>query len=453
MKKRGPAPRHEEQGMSMRRCCFLIATSFLLIGILAPAALAGNKTRRVSVDTEGGDPVGFNGDPSVSADGRFVAFSSYADDLVAGDRNRLTDVFVRDVRTRTTVRASADIGGGDPSGHSYDPSISADGRFVAFSSDAPDLVAGDENGYRDVFVRDLVTETTVRASLDARGGDPNEGSYTPSITPDGRYVAFSSWAFDLVVGDGNRFFDVFVRDLVAGKTVRASVDIGGGDPDDGSYDPSISADSRYVAFSSDAPDLVAGDENGYRDVFVRDLVTGTTARASVDTVGEDPDAGSNYPSISADGRYVAFDSWASDLVAGDTNALSDVFVRDLVAGASIRVSVDTGGGNPNNSSKTSSITADGRYVAFGSHASDLIVGDGNEWSDVFVRDLVAGATVRASVDIEGGDPNGPSYELSISSNARYVAFSSFASDLVDDDGNRRADVFMTRDPALAGVSG
>lgn len=330
-----------------------------------------------------------------------------------------------------------------------DPSLSADGGFVAFHSVASDLVAGDGNGVHDVFVRDLMAGTTMRASLDLAGRDPNGRSMDPSLSADGRYVAFQSYASDLVAGDGNHAADVFVRDLVGGTTTRASVDAEGGDPNGSSYAPAFSADGRYVAFFSFASDLVPGDGGGHSDVFVRDLVAGVTVRASVDTEGGDPNRWSFFPSVSADGRYVAFHSYASDLVPGDRNAFTDVFVRDLVAGTTVRGSVDTEGGDPNSASTSTSISAEGRYVVFYSYASDLVPGDENNWSDVFVRDLVAGATLRASVDLGGGDPNWNSTYPSISADGRYVAFDSLASDLVARDGNGAQDVFITPNPALA----
>ncbi len=220
-----------------------------------------------------------------------------------------------------------DTTGGDPDSFSQFPSISADGRYVAFESVATDLVVGDGNGLADVFVRDLQTNTTVRVSVDTAGGDPDNVSMNASISADGRYVAFDSWATDLVLGDGNGMGDVFVRDLQTNTTTRVSVDTAGGDPDSWSMNPSISADGRYVAFGSNATDLVAGDGNGTLDIFVRDLQTNTTTRVSVGTAGGDPDSPSQFPSISADGRYVAFDSWATNLVAGDGNGTFDVFVR------------------------------------------------------------------------------------------------------------------------------
>jgi Tol biopolymer transport system component len=411
-------------------------------------ALASVGTKQVSVTRRGGDPVRDSAATSISSDGRFVAFQSEAGDLVSDDHTiRWPDIFVREVLTGITVRASVDSGGGDPDLGSYDPSISADGRYVAFYSNASNLVSEDENGYvADVFVRDLVAGTTVLASVDTGGGDPNDSSFgPPSISAEGRYVAFQSLASDLVAGDGNGLTDVFVRDLVAGTTVRASVDTGGGDPNDYSFGPSISADGRYVAFSSYASDLVDDDGNGTGDIFVRDLMAETTTRASVDTGGGDSNGASASPFITPDGRYVAFQSFASDLVAGDGNAFSDVFVRDLVAGTTVRASIDTEGGDPNSGSFGPSISGDGRYVAFSSYASDLVDDDGNGTGDIFVRDLMAETTTRASVDTGGGDSNGASsYLPSISADGRSVAFDSIAGDLVPGRGDRGLDVFIAR---------
>ncbi len=423
----------------------------LLLGLVAAYAdPPGNE--RISVDTAGLDPNGPSQDPSISADGRYVAFSSDASDLVAGDGNGFRDVFVRDRQTSITTRVSVDTGGLDSNGASESPSISADGRYVAFHSDASDLVVGDGNGFRDVFVRDRQTNTTTRVSVDTGGLDSNGMSQNPSISADGRYVAFASDASDLVAGDGNGLADIFVRDRQTNTTTRVSVDTGGLDSNGASARPSISADGRYVAFRSAATDLVLVpvDANGANDIFVRDLQTNTTVRASVDTGGGDSNGGSLYASISADGRYVTFTSAASDLVAGDGNGTTDVFVRDLQTNTTTRVSVNTTGGDPNSFSQDSSISADGRYVAFESFASNLVAGDGNVANDIFVRDRQTNTTTRVSVDTTGLDPNGTSWNSSISPDGRYVAFASWATDLVPGDGNATPDVFMRSrgDPTL-----
>jgi Tol biopolymer transport system component len=424
----------------------LVLVSAIGLGLAAShGALAAVGTTQISVTAGGQDVAGESTNSAVSRNGRYVAFASEAADLVQGDHtSSWPDIFLRDLATGTTSRVSVATDGGDPNGGSYYPVISANGRYVAFWSSASNLVPGDGNGVMDVFVRDLVAGTTVRASVDAAGGDANGHSSGSSISDDGRYVAFVSIASDLVAGDADGFVDVFVRDLWAKTTVRASSDMQGGDPNGYNGSSAISANGRYVAFRSYASDLVPNDGNGKDDVFVRNLQTGITVRASVDTDGGDPDKSSGNPWMSADGRYVAFRSQASDLVPGDTNGHDDIFVRDLVAGTTVRASVDTDGGNPNSGSFDPAISANGRYVAFWSYASDLVAGDGNGMFDVFVRDLSAGTTVRASADTGGGDPDGQSKSPSISPDGRYVSFCSSATDLVGGSGDAGLDVFLAR---------
>jgi Tol biopolymer transport system component len=408
---------------------------------------------RASVDTNGGDPNGYSNLPSISGDGRYVAFESAASDLVPGDGNGAEDVFVRDLQAGTTIRASVDTAGGDPDGWSELASISGNGRYVAFTSRAPDLVPGDGNGTWDVFVRDIQAGTTTRASIDTAGGDPNDASYPWSISADGRYVAFQSYASDLVPGDGNGESDVFVRDLQAGTTVRASVDTAGGDPDGQSSAPSISGDGRVIAFESAASDLVPGGYTG--NVFVRDLQAGTTTPVDVDTADGDPDSGGVEPSISTDGRYVAFRSEASDLVPDDGNNTDDIFLRDLQAGTTVRASVDTAGGDPDGGSEDPSVNGDGRYVAFRSSASDLVPSDGNGVEDIFVRDLTSARTIRLSQDLIHREANGDlTFSPSISADGRFVAFSSYATNLVPGDRNGDEDVFVkyARVVTVTGIS-
>ena len=304
-----------------------------------------------------------------------------------------------------TERVSVATGGGQGSGGSYRPSISADGRFVSFESIAPDLVAGDTNGVPDIFVHDRQSGTTERVSVATGGGQVSDGSFNsvPSISADGRFVSFDSYAPDLVAGDTNGYTDVFVHDRQSGTTERVSVATGGGQGGDFSYAPSISADGRFVSFHSDAPDLVVGDTNGARDVFVHDRQAGTTERVSVATGGGQGSGGSGSyrPSISADGRFVSFDSYAPDLVAGDTNGVPDIFVHDRQSGTTERVSVATGGGQGNGYSYDPSISADGRFVSFGSSAPDLVAGDTNGVADVFVstNPLFDGGAPAAGLDL------------------------------------------------------
>jgi len=327
--------------------------------------------------------------PALSADVRFAVFSSYANNVVPGDTNGTYptghDVFVRDRLNGTTERVSVDSLEAQANGESYGYSISADGRYVAFQSDASNLVAGDTNASADVFLRDRQLGLTERMSVDSSGTEGNGESGLAQISADGRYVAFYSRASNLVAGDTNGFSDAFVHDRQTGATVRTSVATGGTQGDGDTYQTTISADGLHVAFYSDASNLVASDTNGARDVFVRDLQSGITERVSLDSGGAQGNAHSSGATISADGRYVVFASVADNLVAGDVNLESDAFVRDRQSGTTERVSVDSNGAEGHNDSFGGTVSSDGRYVAFWSLAN-LAEGDTNSWGDVYVRD-------------------------------------------------------------------
>jgi Tol biopolymer transport system component len=405
--------------------------------------------KRVSVASDGTQGNNDSYHPSISADGRYVAFNSSASNLVSGDTNGSSDIFVRDLLTNTTRRVSLATDGTQGNYNSNSPSISADGRYVAFYSFASNLVSGDTNGPGDIFVRDLLTNTTRRVSVATDGTQGNSVSYSPSISADGRYVAFNSSASNLVSGDTNGSSDIFVRDLLTNTTRRVSLATDATQGNGFSYYPSISADGRYVAFESYASNLVSGDTNGTKDIFVRDLLTNTTRRVSLATDGTQGNyhSGSpSSPSISADGRYVAFNSDASNLVSGDTNNAPDIFVRDLLTNTTRRVSLATEGTQGNSYSYYPSISADGRYVAFNSDASNLVSGDTNNVPDIFVRDLLTNTTRRVSLDTDGTQGNNDSYFPSISADGRYVAFDSGASNLVSGDTNGSRDIFVASVP-------
>jgi Tol biopolymer transport system component len=402
---------------------------------------------RVSVDSNGTQ--GNNGslDPSISADGRYIAFRSFANNLVSGDTNNTFDIFVYDTVANTTRIVSVDDNGTQGNDDSSRPSISADGRYVAFVSYASNLVSGDTNYTSDIFVYDTVANTTRIVSVATDGTQGDRDSLTPSISADGRYVAFGSYASTLVSGDTNNVNDTFVYDTVVNTTRIVSVATDGTQGNKDSGTPSISADGRYVAFVSDASNLVSGDTNNTSDIFVYDTVANTTRIVSVATDGTQGNDDSSRPSISADGRYVAFNSYASNLVSGDTNNTFDIFVYDTVANTTRIVSVDDNGTQGNDGSSRPSISADGRYVAFNSNASNLVSGDTNNANDIFVYDTVANTTSRVSVDSNGtlgnSFPYDPfSYKPSLSADGRYVAFDSDASNLVSDDTNGDYDIFV-----------
>jgi Tol biopolymer transport system component len=289
----------------------------------APAA----ETTLVSVHSDGTQGDDVSSFASISAHGRYVAFTSAASTLVTGDTNNGLDVFVHDRQTGTTTRVSLGLNGNQANGSSQEPSISAGGRYIAFYSGASNLVRGDTNRASDVFVYDRQTGTTSRVSLRSNGNQANRNSSVPSISGNGRYVAFYSNASNLVRGDTNDKFDAFVHDRQTGTTRRVSISSNGNQGNRSSYFPSISGDGRYVAFFSGASNLVRGDTNSRFDVFVRDRQTGTTRRVSVGPNGSQGNRVSGWPSISGDGQYVAFQSNASNLVPGDANNTYDLFVR------------------------------------------------------------------------------------------------------------------------------
>lgn len=413
---------------------------FVTITLSACLAATAATTTRVSVagvNTQVGGPSDY---PSVSADGRYVAFVSSASKLVPGDTNGMQDVFWRDTVAGVTRRVSVSTAGEQADAPSYSPSISGDGRYVAFMSGASNLIANDANIWNDVYLHDCTSGQTILVSKSSTGNQGNDDSYSPAISADGRYVAFVSMSDNLVTGDNNWFTDIFVRDLVAGQTTMVSVADNGALPNDWSFDPSISSDGRKIAFTSYATNLVSGDTNGYLDVFVRDRVAGTTVRVSRNSAGVQGNYDSQWPSMSGGGRYVAFESGANNLVTGDTNKASDVFLHDLNSGTTTRVSLTNADRQAVMSSGKPAVSADGRYIAFASESA-LVSNDTNRYNDVFVRDRFTGTTSLVSVATDGTPGDGDSSTPVITPEGRYVVFVSAATTLVTGDTNGVYDLF------------
>ncbi|HET9692750.1 MAG TPA: choice-of-anchor D domain-containing protein, partial [Steroidobacteraceae bacterium] len=343
--------------------------------------------RLVSAAVDGGVGNAYAADASISADGRYVAFFSPASDLVTGDRNGHADIFVWHRETGRVELASIGSSGAQGNDASLESAVSADGRFIAFTSFASNLARNDTNGRSDVFLRDRQGGYTERVSVASDGRQANGYSWQPCVSADGRYVAFYSTATNLVPNDRGSQADVFVRDRQTRQTLRVSVASDGSASNGYSVQPTLSGNGRYVAFVSDATNLVSGDTNGRIDVFVKDLEGGRVERVSVSSGGAQANGGSYEPALSADGRYVVFESLATNLVPGDTNASQDVFLHDRETGETRRVSVGTGGTQPDGANGTPSVSADGRYVAFRSDATNLAAGDDNRSADVYVKDL------------------------------------------------------------------
>ncbi len=429
---------------------------------------------------------GYSHLPSISADGRYVAFSGGATNLVPNDTNDSVDVFVRDLQTGVTELVSVATDGTPGNDYSILTSMSSDGRFVAFYSAASNLVPDDTNNAVDIFVRDRQTGTTELVSIATDGTLANDDSLWPSISDDGRYVAFSSWSSNLVPNNNSfepyNYYQLqkFVRDRQTGFTELVSVATDGTPANNttGSYSwvTSISPDGRYVAFMTAAGNLVPNDNDNDFDIFVRDLQQGTTELVSVIS----NDFSDDYwrpgiPSISADGRYIAFSAYDSRLLAPFPNYSDDyndetayydardayyesydrkTFIRDLQTGVTELVSVASNGTPGNKNSDRygwgePSISADGRYVAFGSEASNLVSGDTNNSPDIFVRDRQTGITELVSVATDGS-PGNPlinklsliNFDPSLSADGRYVVFFSRASNLVPNDTNDSVDLFV-----------
>jgi Tol biopolymer transport system component len=414
----------------------------VVIALAVAPSVHAQTTALVSVSSTGVQGNGGSGVDgiSISSDGRFVAFASDASNFVAG-YSFGASIYVHDAQSAVITRVSVDSAGVQGNTSSVRPSISSDGRYVAFDSFASNLVIGDTNSSADVFVHDAATGATTRASVDSSGAQANSGSAWASISPDGRFVTFISSATNLVLSDTNNFSDAFVHDRLSGTTELVSINSLGVQSNGASRYPSISGDGRFVAFASDANNLVPGDTNGWLDVFVHDRVSGATTRVSVDSAGSQGDFDSDLPSISGDGHFVVFQSRSSNLALVDANPFADIFVHDMQSGATSCVSVDSSGTQANRYCNSPKTTFDGRFVAFASEATNLVSGVTNGIQQIYVHDRQTGATTLASLDSSGVQGNGYCRWPSISSDGQYVAFNSDASNLVSGDTNLHSDVF------------
>jgi hypothetical protein len=402
---------------------------------------------RVSIASSGSQANGHSEEPAISSDGFIVAFISEATNLVPGDINGVPDVFVHDRATGVTQRVSIASGGAEADDETFTLSLSSNGSFVAFGSFATNLVVGDTNDVLDVFVHDRNTGITERASVASAGTQADDESFSPALSSDGRLVAFRSDATNLVLNDTNNRSDIFVHDRLSGMTERVSVASDGTQANGDSISPAISSDGRYVAFSSEASNLVAGDTNDKADIFVHDRLDDTTELI----VGPaEFDTGSGIiivtPSISPDGLFLGLRSNADDLVAADTNNSFDTFLIDRNTLIAERASVSSSEVEGNSDSSRPSISSDNRFVVFSSNATNLISQDTNGSEDVFVRDRTAGRTRRVSLAFDGSEGDNRSFDAKISGDGRFVAFTSFAANLVANDTNGRLDIFVIPNP-------
>jgi len=439
---------------SIRRLVRGGGTILALTIVLLPCSRASQTpifpAKLASVGIGGTQADGSTSSGGISSDGRFVALDSRATNLVVDDENDESDIFVYDTQENVVERVSTDSEGLEADGRSFDPAISADGRYVCFRSTADNLVPGDSNGNWDVFVKDRQTGEVVMASVssdeiqgEGSGGDA-ASYYNLAISGNGLVVAYGSDATNLVDGDTNGETDVFVRDLVAGTTERISVALASMTEADGpSEEPSLSYDGQYVAFVSSATNLIGSDSNGARDVFRRDRTEGTTILISQNSSSAQGDQSSDKGTISADGNLVTFYSGSTnlDLVSSDTNGVKDIFVRDVTGGTTVRISISDSGVESDDHCYGPSISPNGRYVSFSSEGTVLTDGDTNGLEDIFRFDRQLSTLSIVSHAANGTPADDYSTEAVVSDNG-ITAFLSEASNLGPTDTNGFSDVYV-----------
>ncbi|MCW2282821.1 VCBS repeat-containing protein [Rhodoblastus acidophilus] len=385
--------------------------------------------------------------PRFSPDGTKISFESNSSNLVAGDANNDQDVFVKDLKTGDIALVSTASDGSKGNGGSNGGVFSPDGTKIAFNSSASNLVAGDTNGVTDLFIKDLTTGATTRISTASDGGQANDSTYDPpDFSSDGTKIVFDSDASNLVAGDTNNAPDVFLKDLTTGAITRVSTGADGSQLP-GSFGHSLSPDGSKIAFISYAGAIDYTHPFWWlstpSQIFVKDLATGELTCVSTSADGTQSNGRCSDAIFSPDGTKIAFGSDATNLVANDASGSDDFFVKDLVTGAVTIVSSAADGTPANNYIGEYCIfSPDGTKIAFDSGASNLVEGDTNNSSDVFVRDLTTGAITRVSTGADGAQANNTSYDPSFSRDGNSIAFNSYASDLVAGDTNATSDIFV-----------
>lgn len=412
---------------------------------------------RVGLSSTGAQPGGGTSTGTdVSPNGRFVVFSSDAANLVPNDTNNSADVFLRDNQLNTTERVSLGTAGVQGDAGGFQGLVSADGRYVAFSSDSTNLVVSDTNASTDVFLRDRQLATTTRVSVRTAGGQSDGASFLQSMTPDATLIVFASDATNLIgTVDQNFSTDIYLRDRTANKTTRVSVATDGTEGDSDSSVASISDNGRFVAFISNASTFDPNDSGVFADVFLRDRTAATTTRLTAFPDTTEADGDSSNVAISGDGSTVVFDSDATNLVTpADGNGTTDVYAVTVATGTIERISANASGGDASNFSFLAGVSDNGRFVAFQSAAKNLIPMPLVAQVDSFVRDRSSGSIALVGKTQAQGEPSNPDPVLAgsspnaISGDGRYVLFTSSATDVLGapDTNGTVADVFLGSNP-------
>ena len=418
-----------------------MALCLLLIPAVATAG-TGPTTRVLSLDAQGGPADSNVQFIDISATGKFVAFASAASDLVGGDTNGDTDIFRRNTITGGIQRVSIKSNEAQVEGSSDRPSISADGTVIAFESSGI-FTAGD-SGMTDVFVRDISTGKTTRVSKGLGGEQPDGPAYQPSTSANGRFIAFFSEATNLVPNDDNGWADVFVYDRDNKTLERVSVSSQGAEGDGDSRAPSISGNGGRVVFESNAQ-LSSADDGGTQDIYMHNRGTGKTTLVSLNSQGYQSNNSNDDPKISDDGRVVAFLSSATNLAVHDpAKNIDRPYIRDLTTKKTELAVSLWDDSDLNGSLYDLDISQSGRYVAFETNASNIVSGDSQGDFDIFRYDRVTGRTIRASLAHDGsqGSPDQGAFIPRISADGRYVIFTSDGTTLAPEDSNSSFDLFM-----------
>lgn len=421
-----------------------LVLGIMLLGSIPAWAMGVTELNIVSIATDGTEGNNHAYNPAFSDDGRYVAFDSRSTSLVSPDSS-VADIFLRDTvsGTLTLISSStADVAGNNTS---TNPAMSSNGRWVAFQSSATNLVSGDTNAGYDIFLKDTQNGDLTRISTTTGGDEGNAASTNPVVSSDGRWVAFQSNASDLVSGDTNSGADVFLKDTQLGTLTRISTTTAETEGDGTSFAPAMSPNGRYVSFDSTSTNLASGDSNAVDDIFLKDIQTGTLSRVTSTFTGGFGNKDANDSRLSSDGRYVSFESAASNFVSGDANGNWDVFVKDMQTGILTRESTSASGIEGNAGSYDGALSLDGRYLAFASDSTNF-VSKGALWAwitDIYIKDLTTGSIIRVSEGPYGEAGSGDSVNPVWSPDGTLLAFESRAGNLTYSDDNGRSDIFFT----------